>query len=283
MKNVESKKKSLKEIENLDIMDFLTYLGMDSFHTGGLNTTKELLSLASLSDKKHYKILDIGCGAGFTTRYLASTFSNSEVTGIDLSEEMINIAKNKSLNIPNIKFEVGDALNLNYADNHFDIVIIESVTNLLNNKERALSEYNRVTKPSGFIFDHETYIKDETSDEVKIKINNGFSQLLSGDIDVPTLSEWQNVIKSKMTNPKITYTENVANSQTFPLGKLIILNLKITYYNIISKTIRNKLTHFTNISKELNSYINSMGFLYFCCNKTYNDTIKQEKQKAEIS
>lgn len=64
------------------------------------------------------KILDLGCGTGMHAELLAS--KGYEITGLDLSKEMIDIAKSK--NIPNTEFIVGEMSNFN-LNKKFDVVI----------------------------------------------------------------------------------------------------------------------------------------------------------------
>ncbi|MEJ7170251.1 class I SAM-dependent methyltransferase, partial [Staphylococcus epidermidis] len=72
-------------------------------------------------------ILDIGTGAGFLA-ILCSKY-DCDVTGIDISPEMIHQAQNLSqeLNV-HIQFKVMDAEGLNFADDSFDLVIARNVT-----------------------------------------------------------------------------------------------------------------------------------------------------------
>lgn len=68
------------------------------------------------------KILDIGCGAGTISIYLAK--KGFDVTGIDLSEKAIGYAKrNAKINKVKAKFEVLDALKLEKINDRFDAVI----------------------------------------------------------------------------------------------------------------------------------------------------------------
>lgn len=93
------------------------------------------------------KILDIGTGAGF----LAILCGNlgSDVTGIDLSPEMIKSAKqNAESHHQDIHFQVMDAESLQFNDETFDMVISRNVTWLLPNTKAAYQEWLRVLKPN---------------------------------------------------------------------------------------------------------------------------------------
>jgi SAM-dependent methyltransferase len=70
------------------------------------------------------RILDVGCGTGAGTLFLAREFPQARVRGVDLSEEMIHAAVAKVGLDPEgrIAFKVGDASSLPYADDSFDLI-----------------------------------------------------------------------------------------------------------------------------------------------------------------
>jgi len=70
------------------------------------------------------KLLEIGCGSGHWSSFFAER--GFSVTGIDISEAMLQIAKGK--NIPNAVFQSGDAHSLPFDDNSFDVTIFQSCT-----------------------------------------------------------------------------------------------------------------------------------------------------------
>tara|TARA_A100001388_G_scaffold274576_1_gene258429 strand:+ start:91 stop:759 length:669 start_codon:yes stop_codon:yes gene_type:complete len=90
------------------------------------------------------KILDIGCGKGFFLYDLLKLKPNSEVAGIDISKYAIKNAKEEIKN----KLVFGNATNLPWEDNYFDLVV--SITTLHNlyvfDLEKALKEMERVGK-----------------------------------------------------------------------------------------------------------------------------------------
>lgn len=81
----------------------------------------QLIELVESGRVKPCKTLDICCGAGTNTVYLARR--GFEVTGIDISEKAIDIAKKKaeSANV-DIRFEVGSSVELPYANGEFELV-----------------------------------------------------------------------------------------------------------------------------------------------------------------
>jgi len=98
-------------------------------------------------------VLDLACGEGYNTRILARKGAN--VTGIDFSEKMIELAKREEEkeNL-GIEYFVLDAANLEkLQSNHFDLVTCFMSLQDIENYEKAISEVARVLKIRGrFIF-----------------------------------------------------------------------------------------------------------------------------------
>jgi len=102
------------------------------------------------------KILDIGCGNGYST-FLYAEFFNVNITGIDYSSKMIEVANNelkqKSFqNSSKVQFGIGDIRQLDIDDNSYDIVITDRcIQNLCdrNDQEKAIKEVRRILKPGG--------------------------------------------------------------------------------------------------------------------------------------
>jgi len=70
----------------------------------------------------HAKILDIGCGDGRFTKYLASVVHEGEVIGLGPSHSMLTSAYTHVM--PNLTFILGDALHLPYK-NQFDRMLCQ--------------------------------------------------------------------------------------------------------------------------------------------------------------
>lgn len=94
------------------------------------------------------RLLEIGCGSGHWSSFFAE--HGFEVTGIDISSSMLQIAKSK--NIPNAVFQPADAHSLPFDDNSFDITVAITTLEFLANAELAVQEMYRCTrKPGGQI------------------------------------------------------------------------------------------------------------------------------------
>lgn len=98
-----------------------------------------------LSFGKNQNILDLCCGTGDIARLLKK-YSQANVVGLDISQEMLNIAKSKS---NNIKYVLSNADQLPFEDNQFDIVTIAFGMRNIQDKISAIKEITRVLKSDG--------------------------------------------------------------------------------------------------------------------------------------
>jgi len=98
---------------------------------------------------KNAKILDIGCGPAHPTKYLKE--NGFSVEGIDLSKELIKIAKQK---VPEVTFKLMDLRKLDYSAENFDGLFACYSLIHIPEKEvlQTLIEFNRVLKLNGFLF-----------------------------------------------------------------------------------------------------------------------------------
>jgi ubiquinone/menaquinone biosynthesis C-methylase UbiE len=100
------------------------------------------------------RVLDVACGTGWATMAAAlATGKNGRVTGIDIDDKMLDIAKQKttSAGITAVEYRVGDAEALEFSDAAFDAVICASAIFFLKDIPRALHEWHRVLKPGGIL------------------------------------------------------------------------------------------------------------------------------------
>ena len=104
-------------------------------------------AIKKLDIKQNAKILDFCCGTGDMGKYIKKLFPLTEITGIDFSEKMLNIAKNKN---PNIQYVLKDVTNTDFKDNTFDYVTEAFGLRNIENREKALDEIYRILKPEGY-------------------------------------------------------------------------------------------------------------------------------------
>src|SRR5690349_4141440 len=95
------------------------------------------------------RVLDIGCGSGWATRLLADYAFEGQVTGIDISDEMVRVARDSSPSHANVSYEVASAEQLPFADHEFTHAFSMESLYYYRNVPKALSEILRVLKPGG--------------------------------------------------------------------------------------------------------------------------------------
>ena len=134
------------DLGRLSAADLITF---DELHVMGRQATVELGRRAGLTDAM--RLLDIGSGLGGSARTLAAEFG-CHMTGVDLSAEFVEAARVLSEQVglaERVDFRHGDALNLPFEQNRFDVVFMIHVTMNIADKKNLFAEAGRVLKPGG--------------------------------------------------------------------------------------------------------------------------------------
>jgi len=118
--------------------------------------------------KKGDIVLDLGSGAGFDSFLALKKVGRSgKVIGIDMTEEMVNKAKDLAIKYgyKNVEFHLGDIENLPVEDESIDIIISNCVINLAPNKLKVFKESYRVLKPEGKMYVSDIVLLEELTVE----------------------------------------------------------------------------------------------------------------------
>lgn len=94
------------------------------------------------------EVLEIATGPGLLAKHVAPAAKHMVAT--DYSDGMIAEAR-KGECPDNLTFEVADAMNLSYADDSFDAVIIANALHIVPDPEKVLREIDRVLRPGGLL------------------------------------------------------------------------------------------------------------------------------------
>ena len=147
--------------------DFAAQIGLTK-HLGGQDATRELVDRTRITPLSY--VLDVGCGVGMTSCYLAK-YMSCRVMGVDINPHMVKRAQERTrhMKLTDLaEFQLADAQKLPFPDDTFNVVITESVTAFPEDKEKSIQEYFRVTKPGGFIGLNEgTWLKTPVPSEIK--------------------------------------------------------------------------------------------------------------------
>jgi demethylmenaquinone methyltransferase/2-methoxy-6-polyprenyl-1,4-benzoquinol methylase len=97
---------------------------------------------------KKVSCLDIACGTADITFLLAKKYSDGNITGIDLNNKMIEIAKKKNA-YKNIEFKIADMCNTGLKSNSYDVITGGYALRNAPDLKKALYEINRLLKNDG--------------------------------------------------------------------------------------------------------------------------------------
>jgi len=146
----------------------------DQFHGRGLEATTEVANLVRATASDH--ILDIGSGIGGPARYFANRFG-CRVTGIDLTPEFCDVARHLTqlLDLEDrIKFEVGNALAMPFADGSFDGAYSMNVSMNIADKSAFYHEIHRVLKPGALGEEREHQLPVDAGGDAARPTGGGF-------------------------------------------------------------------------------------------------------------
>jgi ubiquinone/menaquinone biosynthesis C-methylase UbiE len=115
-----------------------------------------LAALSTLADEivaaiDSGSVLEVGCGGGQFALHLAERAPALKITGIDLSPDQVMRATARARHHPQVRFQVGSALELPFSDNYFDAVISIGSIKHWRDQARGLDELIRVLRPPGLL------------------------------------------------------------------------------------------------------------------------------------
>jgi ubiquinone/menaquinone biosynthesis C-methylase UbiE len=122
---------------------------VDEFHVRGREATLELAQAVALTPSN--RVLDVGCGLGGASRYLASAFG-CQVVGIDLTPDYVETARLLAARFGldhRVRYECADALALPFREAEFDVVWTQHAAMNIADKAGLYAEMFRVLKPGG--------------------------------------------------------------------------------------------------------------------------------------
>lgn len=165
------------------------YAGITSIYRMCKDSYEPLLNEAN-KEEFHY-LLDVGCGTGNSIERLYMKNPEISYTGIDLAENMIQVARSKKLQ--GVNFLIGDAENLPFEENMFDVIICkESFHHYPKVKDFFESAY-RVLKPGGRLI-----LLDMTVPALGRWLENHiiFRLMHTGDVHMYSLKEVESLYKN---------------------------------------------------------------------------------------
>jgi ubiquinone/menaquinone biosynthesis C-methylase UbiE len=96
-------------------------------------------------------VLDIGCGTAEFERLVLQEHPEQRMVGVDVSEKMLELARQKCEAYPNVTFCNASASALPFPDHQFDVVVSASALHYFQEPDASLAEMRRVVKPGGSV------------------------------------------------------------------------------------------------------------------------------------
>lgn len=149
------------------------------------------------------RVLDIGCGAGFLTNYLAE--QGFQVTGLDASTDSLQVAEHHD-STSSVRYLSGDALSLPFEDESFDAVCAMDFLEHVEDPERVIQEASRVLRPQGGFFFH-TFNRNALAWLVVIKGVEWFVKNTPANLHVLRLFRTPNEVARMCTNSRLDIVE----------------------------------------------------------------------------
>ncbi len=156
-------------------------------HNGGYPATDRLLSLCNVAEAK--TVLYVGSGIGVGPAYIAK-HHGCRVVAVDISERMLEWTRRRIRQdgvADKVEPVLADVRSLPFEDGYFDLVMVESVIAFVEQKQLAISECARVTRPGGWVGMSEAVWKTDRPGEGEESLASAMGTWL------PTSAEWRSL------------------------------------------------------------------------------------------
>ncbi|NJO13222.1 MAG: class I SAM-dependent methyltransferase [Gammaproteobacteria bacterium] len=130
-------------------------------------------------------VLEVSCGRGGGAAFVMGRYRPGSLVGIDLSEGNIDAARRREAGVHNLRFRVGNAQALPFADGSFDAVVNVEAAHLYDDPARFLAEVARVLRPEGTFFYTDLFWS--SSDPLAMLLAAGLKVTHSEDITAAVL------------------------------------------------------------------------------------------------
>jgi SAM-dependent methyltransferase len=144
---------SAASFEDADYVDLLSLIGGTNRPPGGKRTVAAIARRLLIGP--HTKVLEIGSNTGFTSIELVKLTGCTSV-GVDVNSTAVAASLEWRDRLPStiaerIDFRIGDATELPFEDEAFDVIVCGGATTFVADREAALRDYARVLRPYGFL------------------------------------------------------------------------------------------------------------------------------------
>ena len=198
-----------------------------------------LCTQVELKDKV---IVEVGSGRGGGANFIARYYKPKFITGVDLSPNAVSLC-NKSYNLDNLNFLVGDSAKLPFKDNSVDVILNVESSHCYPSIPDFISEVCRVLKPGGNFLYCDLVIDSDLDDHLNKLKNNNLSDLNYIDITAniikasELMTDDRNDIINKVGS---SFLRNVLKSFASVKGSKIYKSFVNRHYRYISLITQKK-------------------------------------------
>lgn len=121
---------------------------------------RSLVQAVTAEAPLHSAVLDVCCGTGDIAAAVAAQRPDLSVTGLDFSPAMLNEARRKGKNLPNLTWCEGDAVSLPFGGDTFSAAVISFGLRNTADYGAVLREMTRVVRPGGLVCCLDSFVPD---------------------------------------------------------------------------------------------------------------------------
>lgn len=241
-----------QKIKRMPYVELMAFLEEINRPPGGKDSIRQIVQNCFIT--KDSRVLDVGCNTGYCAFEIVH-LTKCKVIGIDVSPEMIRTAKKLQQKDPArnlVKFTVADAETLPFRDKTFNVVMSGGSTAFIDDKEKAIREYERVLMPWGFIADINFYYRIKPP----IRLIRRLNTLMKINIEPWDINYWLDLYDRCALERYFIYTDSVkavnrAEIKNYCTQMAIDKNLS----KAAKDALRNRLVYIMELFNENHKYL----------------------------
>jgi ubiquinone/menaquinone biosynthesis C-methylase UbiE len=169
-------------------------------------------------------IVDLGSGTGYLAIEIAKRIPRLQVCGIDLSRQMVKIARRHARGIENVRFEFGNAAALAFEDDSIDFIVSTGSLHHWNKPAKVFNECYRVLKKGGqgWIYDPCRDALEENVEQAKKEYGFWIYRILTKVTELHGFSKQEYDSKIKAVLDQTAFKDNYEMELTDIWMKIIL-------------------------------------------------------------
>jgi demethylmenaquinone methyltransferase/2-methoxy-6-polyprenyl-1,4-benzoquinol methylase len=128
---------------------------MNDLESFGLHRAWKRTLISAVKALKPQTVLDVASGTGDIALALAQAVPQAQVTGLDFSKNMLDVARKRADAVnasAGLSFVQGNAMDMPFENDSFDVVVVSFGLRNMPDYQRAIEEMTRVLRPGGSLF-----------------------------------------------------------------------------------------------------------------------------------